>query len=149
RDALHNGSVPAVELLAAIVESSHDAIIAETLDGTIVSWNRAAEDLYGYAGCDAVGAHTSLIVPDDRRVELDEILGAMRAGERVSHLETVRVHKDGHRIDVSLTVSPICDQSGTVIGASAIARDVSERKQCDAALAAYTDTLEQTCALLE
>ena len=88
-------------------------------------------------------------MPDDRRVELDEILGAMRAGERVSHLETVRVHKDGHRIDVSVTISPICDPSDTVIGASVIARDVSERRAFDAALNAYADTLEQTCAVLE
>jgi PAS domain S-box-containing protein len=141
--------MPAVELLAAIVESSDDAIIAMTLDGTIVSWNRAAEDLYGYTGPEAVGAHLTLIVPDDRRDELDEIMSAIRAGERVAHLETVRVHRDGHHIDVSLTVSAICGASGTVIGASAIARDVTERKHFDAALSAYADTLEQTCAVLE
>ena len=141
--------MPAVELLAAIVESSDDAILAMTLDGIIVHWNRAAEDLYGYKHSDAVGAHMAFIVPDDRRDELDKTLTAIRAGERVAHLETVRVDLDGHRIDVSVTTSPICDRSGTVIGASAIARDVTERKAFDAALSAYADTLEQTCAVLE
>jgi PAS domain S-box-containing protein len=149
RDALPGTSVSAVELLAAIVESSDDAIIAKTLDGTILSWNRAAEDLYGYSRSEALGEHMSLIVPDDRYEELDEVMTAIGAGERVARLETVRVRKDGHRIDVSVTLSPICDDSDVVVGASAIARDVSERKEFDSALAAYADTLEQTCAVLE
>ena len=147
--SLNGRAMPAVDLLAAIVESSDDAILAMTLDGIIVHWNRAAEDLYGYKHSDAVGAHMAFIVPDDRRDELDKTLTAIRAGERVAHLETVRVDLDGHRIDVSVTISPICDRSGTVIGASAIARDVTERKAFDAALSAYADTLEQTCAVLE
>ena len=83
--------MPAVELLAAMVESSDDAILAVTLDGTIVHWNRATEDLYGHTSAEAVGAHTALIVPDDRRDELDESMTAIRAGERVAPLETVRV----------------------------------------------------------
>src|SRR5216110_2141292 len=107
-------AMPAVELLAAMVESSDDAILAVTLDGTIVHWNRATEDLYGHTSAEAVGAHTALNVPDDRRDELDESMTAIRAGERVAPLETVRVHQDGHRIDVSVTISPICDPSGTV-----------------------------------
>src|SRR5256885_2247675 len=131
-----------------MVESSDDAILAMTLDGMIVFWNRAAENLYGYPYSDAVGAHVTLIVPDDRRDELDEILTAIDAGERVAHRETVHVVRDGRRIDVSVTMSPICDSSGTVIGASVTARDVSERRAFDAALNAYADTLEQTCAVL-
>src|SRR5438477_4026048 len=132
-----------------MVESSDDAILAMTLDGTILSWNRAAENLYGYKRSDAVGAHVALLVPVDRRDELDEILSTICAGERVAHRETVHVVRDGHRIDVSVTISPICDPSDTVIGASVIARDVSERRAFDAALNAYADTLEQTCAVLE
>lgn len=148
-DPLPGVSVPAVELLAAIVDSCDDAILAKALDGTILSWNRGAEELYGYSASEAVGAHVSLIVPDDRAHELDDILRRIRAGERLGHLETVRVRQDGHRIDVSVTVSPICDSLGTVVGASAIARDVTARRGFDAALAAYADTLEQTCGLLE
>ncbi|HEX2257907.1 MAG TPA: PAS domain S-box protein [Afifellaceae bacterium] len=115
--------------LAAIVDSSFDAILSKELDGTLTSWNRAAERLYGYSAAEAVGRHISLIVPPERRAELDGIMHRIRLGEPLEPFETVRVRKDGTRLDIFLTVSPIRDGTGRVIGASAIARDVTERKR--------------------
>jgi PAS domain S-box-containing protein len=115
--------------LAAIVDSSFDAILSKDLDGTLTSWNRAAERLYGYLAAEAVGRHISLIVPPDRQAELDGILARIGRGERVEPFETVRVHKDGTRLDIFLTVSPIMDAEGRVVGASAIARDITQRKR--------------------
>jgi two-component system cell cycle sensor histidine kinase/response regulator CckA len=111
--------------LAAIVDSSSDAIISKTLNGTITSWNRAAEEMYGYTRDEAVGRSIELIVPLDRVEELRLILGKLRRGERVSEHETVRVKKDGSRFRVRVTVSPIHDLAGEVIGASAIGRDLT------------------------
>ncbi len=139
----------AADLLAAIVESSDDAIVSKTMDGTILSWNAAAERMYGYAPEEAIGRDVSLIVPADRRGELESILRAVAAGERVEYFDTVRIRKDGTRFDVSVTISPVRDASGTLTGASAIARDISERKQFEAALRGYEDALERTCAVLE
>ena len=136
-------------LLAAIVESCDDAILSKTLDGRILSWNASAERLYGYAAQDAVGRHISLIVPADRLAELDDMMQAVSRGERVEHLETVRRRRDGVRIGVSLTVSPVRDANGDVVAASAIARDITERRRAEFALSAYEDALEQTCAVLE
>ncbi len=93
-------------LLAAIVDSSDDAIVSKTLDGVITSWNRGAERLFGYAADEAIGRHISLIIPDDRGAEEDDVLARIRRGERVDHFETVRRTKDGRRIPISLTVSP-------------------------------------------
>lgn len=115
--------------LAAIVDSSFDAILSKDLDGTLTSWNRAAERLYGYSAAEAVGRHISLIVPPDRQAELDGILARIGCGERVEPFETVRVSKDGSRLDIFLTVSPIKDAAGRVVGASAIARDITQRKR--------------------
>ena len=115
--------------LAAIVESSDDAILGKTLDGTITSWNRAAERLYGYSVEEAVGQPVSILVPPDRPEEVPEILRKVRQGQKVVHLETVRVTRSGERLDVSLTVSPIRDPRGNIVGASTIARDVTERKR--------------------
>ena len=115
--------------LAAIVESSNDAIIGKTLDGVITSWNAAAEQLYGYAAEEVIGRHISLIAPNERTEELAEIMSKLKRGERVIHLETVRVRKDGERLDVSLTISPIRDAGGRLIGASTIARDITEKKR--------------------
>jgi PAS domain S-box-containing protein len=120
--------------LAAIVESSDDAIIGKTLDGTITAWNPAAERLYGYSLAEALGKPISLIVPPERAQELAQILETIRHKQAVDHLETVRLKKDGTRLQVSVTISPIRDLSGKVVGASAIARDISERKRNEEAL---------------
>ncbi len=113
--------------LAAIVASSNDAIIGKTLDGTITSWNAAAERIYGYRAEEVLGRTIDLIVPPDRREELQAIFESLERGERVDSFETVRLTRDGRRIGISLTVSPICDGTGRVVGASAVARDVTTR----------------------
>jgi PAS domain S-box-containing protein len=114
--------------LAAIVDSSDDAIVSKTLDGVITSWNRGAERLFGYTAAEAVGQHIFLIIPTDRREEEEEVLARLRRGERIDHFETVRQTKDGRLIDISLTVSPIADAHGLIIGASKVARDLTERR---------------------
>jgi two-component system, chemotaxis family, CheB/CheR fusion protein len=118
--------------LAAIVESSDDAIVGKSLEGIVTSWNRGAERLFGYTADEMVGQSILRIIPSDRQGEFSKILGTIRRGDRVDHFETERVHKDGHRIFVSLTVSPIRDASGSVVGASKIARDVTDRRKLDA-----------------
>jgi PAS domain S-box-containing protein/putative nucleotidyltransferase with HDIG domain len=118
--------------LVAIVETSDDAIIGKTLEGIITSWNPGAQRLYGYSAEEAIGKPISMIIPPDHRDELPEILTRLMDGERVEHFETVRLRKDGRRVDVSITVSPIKDASGRVTGASSIGRDITERKQAEA-----------------
>jgi PAS domain S-box-containing protein len=115
--------------LAAIVDSSDDAIVAKTLEGNITAWNRGAERIFGYTAAEAVGRHITLIIPPERRNEEDEVLARVRRGEKVDHFETVRQSKDGRRIDISLTVSPIKNAAGQIIGASKVARDITERKR--------------------
>ncbi len=115
-------------LLAAIVDSSDDAIVSKNLDGIITSWNQSAERLFGYSASEAVGKHITLIIPRERWKEEDTFLGKIRRGESIDHFETVRVRKDGTLIDLSLTISPVKDRSGKVVGASKVARDISERK---------------------
>ena len=112
---------------AAVVESSHDAIIGKDLDGVVTTWNGGAEQLYGYRATEIVGKSISVLVPAGHDDELSDILRRVRTGERVHDYETVRARKDGTHVDVSLTVSPIRDQNGTVIGASTIARDIGDR----------------------
>src|SRR5215831_12228529 len=114
--------------LAAIVASSDDAIISKDLNGVITSWNRAAEEMFGYTADEAVGQNIYLIIPEDRRSEEDYVLGRIRAGHGIEHYETVRRRKDGTLVDVSLTVSPI-RIGDTVVGASKIARDVTAAKR--------------------
>ncbi len=113
--------------LARIVDSSDDAIVSKDLNGIITSWNRAAEQMFGYAEAEAIGRSIRMIIPSDRQHEEDAVLARIRAGEGVTHFETVRQRKDGTLIPISLTVSPILDEAGRVIGASKIARDVTER----------------------
>jgi two-component system cell cycle sensor histidine kinase/response regulator CckA len=120
--------------LAAIVESSEDAIIGKTLDGLIVTWNPAAERLYGWSAQEVRGRPVSLLAPPDRAEELAGVLERLRRGERVPPFETVGVRKDGQRLDVSLSISPIRDAAGRIVGASAIARDITERKRTEATL---------------
>jgi PAS domain S-box-containing protein len=124
----------ATGLLAAIVDSSEDAIVSKTLEGIITSWNAGAERLFGYTASEAVGQHISLIIPDDRRNEETVIIGRIKQGQRIEHFDTVRVHKNKAPLDISLTVSPVRDASGTIVGASKIARDITERKQIERAL---------------
>lgn len=117
--------------LAAIVESSDDAIISKTLDGTIVSWNAGAQRIFGYSAEEVVSRSILLLIPPELPDEEKEILERLRRGEPCEHYETVRVRKDGSRIDVSLTISPVRDAAGRVIGASKIARDITERKRAE------------------
>jgi PAS domain S-box-containing protein len=117
--------------LSAIVESSDDAIIGKTLDGIITSWNEGAEKVYGYTAHEVVGRPISMLMPPDLIKELPAILNRLRMGESINHYETVRLRKDGQRINVSLTLSPIRDSAGNIVGASTIARDITESKRAD------------------
>ncbi len=129
--------------LAAIVESSDDAIIGKTLEGVILSWNSGAERIYGYPAEEVVGRPISFLVPSDRMEELPEILDRINRGEGIEHYETVRVRKDGRRVDVALTISPIRNAVGKTVGASTIARDITERKQAENAIHALNRELEE------
>ena len=124
----------ATRLLAAVVESSHDAIVSKDLDGIITSWNKGAERLFGYAAEEAVGQNITLIIPPDRRDEERAIIERLMRGEGVDHFETVRIRKDGSLLDVALTISPIKDAAGGIVGASKLARDITERKRAEDAL---------------
>ncbi len=128
----HKQAEAALRQLAAIVESSGDAIIGKDLNGTILSWNAGAERLSGYTADEVLGQPVTLLLPPDRPNEVAHIHEKLKRGERIEHFETVRVRKDGTRLDVSLTISPILDESGTPIGTLAIARDISARKQLEA-----------------
>jgi PAS domain S-box-containing protein len=125
--------------LAAIVESSDDAIVAKDLNGIITSCNQAAVRLFGYTPAELIGQSIRILIPADRQAEEDEILRRIRRGERVDHFETVRLAKSGRAIDISLTVSPVRDASGATIGVSKTARDITERKRAAAALAAQQE----------
>ena len=116
-------------LLAAIVDASDDAIISKDIGGCITSWNKAAEKMFGYTADEALGQSITLIIPPDRLHEETEILERIRKGERIEHFETRRRHRDGRLVDVSLTISPVRDQQGKVIGASKVARDIGEQKR--------------------
>jgi PAS domain S-box-containing protein len=120
--------------LAAIVQSADDAIISKNLDGIVQTWNRAAERLYGYTADEIIGKPLAILVPQDHPDELPALLERLRRGERIEHFETVRVRKDGTRIDVSLTISPLKNEQGEIVGASKIARDITARKRQEAAL---------------
>jgi PAS domain S-box-containing protein len=135
--------------LAAIVEGSDDAIIGKTLEGTIVSWNAAAERLYGYAPSEVLGRSIALVVPPELPDELPRILGRIRRGEQIEQYETVRVRKDGSRLYVSLTISPVRDAAGTVIGASTIARDITRRKRAEATTRALILVSHELAASLD
>ena len=122
----------AAQRYAAIVESSDDAILAKDVNGTIISWNRGAERLFGYTAAEAVGKSVAMLIPLDRHNEEPEILSRIRRGERIDHYETIRRRKDGSLIEISLCVSPIRNREGRVIGASKIARDITERRRAEA-----------------
>jgi PAS domain S-box-containing protein len=136
------------KLLAAIVEASEDAIVSKTLDGVIRSWNSAAERLFGYTAQEAVGQPINIIIPPDRQDEERAIVQQLRRGERIEHFETVRVASDGRLIEISLTVSPLLDEDGQVVGASKVARDITERKRAEAALREAERHKDEFLALL-
>jgi PAS domain S-box-containing protein len=143
------------ERLAAVVESSDDAIIGKTLEGTITAWNRGAEKVFGYSAAEAVGRSMLMLLPPERASEEPEILARIARGESVEHFETVRIRKDGRKINISATISPIKDNSGTIVGVSKIARDITDRKQAEQAVkeslatseAALKDLADQKFAL--
>jgi PAS domain S-box-containing protein len=133
-------------LFSAVVESSNDAIITKSLDGTITAWNRAAERLFGYVSIEAVGRPIDLIVPPDRRLEVRNILEQIGRGERIEDYETVRTHKGGRAVDVLLSISPIRSASGEIVGASKIARDITDSKRTQKAL---TQEIEERLRIFE
>jgi len=129
-------------MLAAIIESSEDAIVSKTLDGIITTWNRSAEKMFGYSEAEIQGKSIMTIIPGNRRHEEDSIIEKIRKGERVEHYETYRLTKDGAEIPVSLTISPIKNSNGEVIGASKIARNISKQKDSEESLLRYANNLE-------
>jgi PAS domain S-box-containing protein len=130
-DAIAQSNFMVQARLAAVVDSSDDAIVSKTLDGCIQSWNGAAERLFGYTAAEVIGKPIMIIVPPELQAEERQILERLKRGERVDHFETVRIARDGHRIPISLTVSPVRDSQGVIVGASKIARDVSERQRSE------------------
>jgi PAS domain S-box-containing protein len=141
-----DAAVPTDRFLAAIVESSDDAIIGKTLEGTITSWNRGAEILYGYSAEEAIGQPISLIIPPERPSELPAIMERLRRGERIDHYETIRVRKDGTRFDISVSISPIRNASGSIVGAASIGRGITERKQAERERRALEQKAQQELA---
>jgi PAS domain S-box-containing protein len=135
--------------LAAIVQNSDDAIISKNLDGTIITWNEGAQRTFGYSAEEIVGKSIKTLIPPELQKEEDEILARVRRGERVYHLETIRVTKDGRKIPISLTSSPIRNHEGHIIGASKIARDISERKRAEQAVTEANEKLKSYAADLE
>jgi len=133
-------------LLASIIESTDDAIITKDLNGMITSWNPAAEHLFGYAAKEAIGRHISLIIPEARRAEANRIIEVIIGGKKIEHFETVRRARNGTEIPISLTVSPIRNMDGTIIGASKIARDITRQKLAEKELLNYTAHLEEMVA---
>lgn len=145
----HPVSADARELLAAVVTSSDDAIITKDLDGIITSWNPAAERMFGYSAVEAIGQSVRMIIPSERQREEDDVLARVRAGQKVEHFETIRQRKDGTLVPVSLTVSPVRDQTGIIVGASKIARDLTQQRatQRDSArLAAIVESTDDAIA---
>ena len=136
-------------LLASIVESSDDAIYAKTLDGTILSWNGGAERIYGYTAAEVIGKNVSILVPPDMPDEVPEMLRQIGEGERIAHYETVRVKKDGSRVHVSMSLSPLADEDGRITGASSLARDITDRKLAEEALKRTAEELDRSNKELE
>lgn len=124
----------AAQQLAAIVESSDDAIASKDLNGIVTSWNRSAERLFGYTAAEIIGKPITTIIPPELYADEDMILGKIRKGEKIDHFETVRVTKSGERVDVSLSISPVRDEQGRIIGAAKVARDITENKKIERAL---------------
>ncbi|HAV76468.1 MAG TPA: hypothetical protein DCX53_03845 [Anaerolineae bacterium] len=130
--------------LATIVDSANEGILGKTLQGQIASWNGGAERLYGYTAAEVIGKPVSIIVPEDRRAEIEEVYERVKRGEQVAPFETMRVRKDGQSIDVSLTISPIRNARGEIVGISGIEHDITDRKRAETALQIYAEKLEQS-----
>jgi PAS domain S-box-containing protein len=146
---LHNEAEKTRRRLAAIIESSEDAIASKDLEGIITSWNKSAEKLFGYTAEEIIGRPVTLIIPPELHDDEPLILRRIRAGERIEHFQTVRLHKNGQRIDVSLTVSPVRDEKGNVIGAAKIVRDITRQKKLEEAarrLAAIVESSDDAIA---
>ena len=129
--------------LAAIIASSDDAIVGKDLNSVITSWNYGAEHIFGYTAEEMIGTSIMRLIPPDRQSEEQEILSRIRRGERVDHFETIRLAKDGRQLNISVTVSPIKDSDGRVVGASKVARDITERKNAEAALKRISEEAEE------
>ena len=129
--------------LTAIIDSSDDAIISKDLNGIVTSWNKSAERLFGYTAAEMVGQPITILIPIDRQDEEPRILSRLRRGERVDHFQTVRKRKDGSLLDISLTISPVRDINGNIIGASKIARDITQQKRAEEALLASESRFRQ------
>jgi PAS domain S-box-containing protein len=136
-------------LLSAIVDSSDDAIVSKNLNGIINSWNKSAERLFGYSANEAIGQHITLIIPREHRDEEKMILERLKRGERVDHFQTVRMRKDGTTLEVSLTISPVKDSAGRVVGASKVARDITDSKRIERALRQSEERLRELAEGLE
>src|ERR1044072_3106579 len=120
--------------LSALIDSADDAIISKTLEGIITSWNAGAQRIFGYTADEVIGKHVTILIPEDHIDEEPTILSRLRAGDRIEHYETVRRHKDGTLLDISLTVSPIFGPGGRIVGASKIARNITEQRRAQRAL---------------
>ncbi|HET7697619.1 MAG TPA: PAS domain S-box protein [Vicinamibacterales bacterium] len=138
------GQLQTARTLAAIVDSSDDAIIRKRLDGTIETWNAGAERVFGHRAAEAIGRHISLVIPPERMAEEEQILATLKAGRRVSHFETERIRADGSRIWVSLTISPIADETGAIVAASKIVRDVTARVNAEAERERFVKLVENS-----
>jgi sigma-B regulation protein RsbU (phosphoserine phosphatase) len=134
--------------LRALVEASDDGIIGKTVDGTIVSWNKGAEKIYGYQAEEIVGQPISVLIPPGHPNEFPEIMMRLRRGEHIEKYETTRIHKDGHTIDVSVTISPVTTRGGMVVGASVVARDITEQKETIVKLQRALDEIQVLRGLL-
>jgi len=141
-DIGHSDAVKKQAMLAAIIDSSEDAIISKTLEGVITSWNQAAQRMFGYSEDEVIGRHISLLIPDDRRQEEEMIIDSIRSGRRVQHFQTQRLTKNGKLIPISLTISPILADDGAIIGASKIARDISEQLKAQEEIRKHAQTQE-------
>ncbi len=133
--------------LAKVVESADDAIVSKSLDGIVLSWNQAAERIFGYTAAEAIGQSIRLIIPEDRQPEEDDVLATIRAGRSVTHYETVRRRKDGTLVPISLTVSPIRDERGAIVGASKIARDITEHVRLRSVAQEYAVNTERLASV--
>jgi PAS domain S-box-containing protein len=145
----HQKAMEAHRLLAAIVESSDDAIASKDLNGVITSWNKSAERLFGYTAKEIIGRPVTTIIPPELQADEARILARIKAGKKIDHFETVRVHKNGHRLDVSLTISPVRDENGTIIGAAKIVREIGRQKKLEQAallLAAIVESSDDAIA---
>jgi len=138
----HEQQEEKLQMLAAIVQSSDDAIIGKTLDGVIKSWNPAAEKIYGYAASEVLGENISMFLPPNQANELNHILNKILRGESVAHFKTKRLRKDGRLIDIALTVSPIKNSRGEIIGASSIVKDITEQERANEELKKWLHVFE-------